>query len=419
MAALSVVLIFHDPLYFIAAEILIIISVVFSILLYSLLIKPIGLIMRGTENIRDKDFSARLVNVGQNEMDTLINVYNSMLDTLREERILQQEKHFFLEQLIKASPSGIIIMDFDGKITHHNPASEKFLKDMTTDINGKYFHETLQNHFKGLAELAEGKPVTVRNSGSGAWKFHKAHFIDRGHKHYFIILEELTEEIRKAEKNSYDKIIRMMSHEINNSIGAINSILTSSLNYSPQLNEEDQADFENVMKVSIDRNNRLNRFMKNFADVVRIPPPSKTICDINHLVRDTMEVLRPGLSEKNINIDFNFEELLPLVSLDLNQFEQVLVNIIKNSSEALEKGGDIKIFSSLAHNSSILLEIKDNGKGIDDHVAQNLFTPFFSGKKNGQGIGLTLVREILDNHKFSYSLRTEADGWTNFRIEMK
>jgi nitrogen fixation/metabolism regulation signal transduction histidine kinase len=410
---LSIPFIETDPKIFIAVEILIILSILFSFLLYRSLIRPVKLISSGIETIKGKDFSSKLNLVEQKEMDQLIEVYNRMIDQLRNERILHQEQNFFLDKLITASPSGILIMDFDNRIVAVNPACEKLLGVRSDDILNKKFDQIDKIPFAGLSYLADGETKIIKLSGINILRAQKSHFINRGSKQHFILIEELTSEIRRAEKQSYGKIIRMMSHEINNSIGAINSILNSFLTYTPQLNPEDINDYENAINVAIQRNNKLNRFMGNFADVVRIPQPAKTRCNLNKLIKDVVLLMSPICSNKNINLKLKENENI-ITQLDVQQFEQVLVNIIKNSIESIIENGNIEV--ELNINEQIEIIIRDDGKGIETEIQEQLFTPFYSTKRNGQGIGLTLIREILVNHDCDFSLETNSDGLTEFKI---
>jgi two-component system, NtrC family, nitrogen regulation sensor histidine kinase NtrY len=399
---------------FILAELLVIASIVFSVKLYNSLIRPIKFIISGIENIKTQDFSSKYLSVGQKEMDQLIDIHNRMLEQLREERIRHQEQNLFLDRLINASPSGIIILDADDRIVSFNPAIERLLGTMSSPIKEKKLIELKYGLFDGLHDLKDGESVVVKLSGVKTFKVHKTHFVDKGYKQHFILIEELTEEIRKAEKKSYEKIIRMMSHEINNSIGAINSILHSSLNYSSQLNIEDKTDYVNAMEVAIERNNRLNRFMSNFADIVRIPPPAKTKYNLNKLIQDAAVLMHQECSNRNIKLNLLHDDTCPDIYIDIQQFEQVVLNIIKNSIESIEKNGTIEIETK---NDKILqLKISDDGKGITKEIQDHLFTPFYSSKRNGQGIGLTLIREILINHGCEFSLETNQQGKTEFII---
>ena len=413
---LSIPFISTKPYLFVLVESLIILTIIFSILLYRSLIRPVKLISSGIDTIKDQDFSIKLNRVDQKEMDQLIDVYNKMIDQLRHERILHQEQNLFLDNLIKASPSGIIILNFNNSVTELNYSAEKFLGLKKDEIIGKKFKELEGSIFIELDSLNDGESKTIKQSGINVIKAHKAHFMDQGSKHHFIIIEELTEEILRAEKKSYDKIIRMMSHEINNSIGAINSILNSFLTYKDQLNVGDSADFVNATNVAVERNSKLNKFMQNFADVVRIPPPAKTKYDLNRLVPDVISLMSPICNDRNIKIDFKKGKINKSMNLDVQQIEQVLVNIIKNSIESISENGRIEI--ETLEKKQVELIIRDDGKGIDKDIQPQLFTPFFSTKNSGQGIGLTLIREILVNHGFKFSLTTNHDGITEFRIVM-
>lgn len=371
---------------FILAELLMAVSIVYSVKLYNSLIRPINFILSGIENIKTQDFSTKYISVGQKEMDQLIDVHNRMIEQLREERIRHQEQNLFLDRLINASPSGIIILDSEDKIVSFNPAVERLLGLNSPNIVGKKIEELSGGLFDGLHNLNEGESVTIKLSGVKTYKAHKAHFIDKGFKHYFILIEELTEEIRKAEKKSYEKIIRMMSHEINNSIGAINSILHSSLNYSSQLTDEDRKDYINALEVSIERNNRLNRFMGNFADIVRIPPPSKTKYDLNKLAGDVAVLMSPVCTNRNIVLNLLLDNNCNDIYIDVQQFEQVLVNIVKNSVESIDKNGVIEIETQ--NRKYLQLKITDNGAGIPKEIQDHLFTPFTALKKTDRELGL-------------------------------
>lgn len=404
---LSIPLINEQPILFIIVEIIVVIMVLLSVKLYRSLILPVNLITSGIENIKDKDFSSKLIPVKQKEMDQLIDVYNRMIDQLRKERTFQQEQNFFLDKLITASPSGIILLNLQNQITLINPAAKEILNH-TFDENSD--NSSFPLH-KEVLKLNDGESVTIKYKGSKTLRIQKSHFIDKGSRFYFVILEELTNEIRESEKESYGKVIRMMSHEVNNSIGAINSIMQSFYNYKNHLPEEDASDYTNALDVAIERNNQLNKFTKNFANVVRLPEPKIKEEELDKLLEYIISFMTPFCNEKNIELKFYRADEKTIIKIDREQIEQVLVNIIKNSVDAIDKGGLIEIELKKSE-----LIIADNGKGISQEEAQHIFKPFYSTKKNGQGVGLTLIREILTNHNFNFSLQTKNDK-TEFIIE--
>lgn len=402
-----------SPYWFIAAEVLIVVSLASTWYLYRAFIRPFNLASAGIESIQDKDFSMKFVKVGQPELDRLIDVYNRMIDQLRQERILQNEKHYLLERLIGASPSGIILLDFDGHLETINPTAARWLHVPPAERLGQSLAELPAPWGPELTALEVGQPRVFSADGIHTYKCQKSHFIDRGFPHHFIVIEELTEEIVRKEKYAYEKVIRMMSHEINNSIGAINSILTSFGYYAHQLEPEHREDYEQALQVCLDRNAHLAQFMANFANVVRIPPPHKAPTDLHELLQGIHRLMQHELERRDISWHWDLAPGPLPVDVDVEQLEQVLINVTKNAIEAVEAEGFIRMRTQ-QHPPT--LRIEDNGSGIPEEVRERLFTPFFSTKRDGQGIGLTMIREILLNHGFPFSLSTDEQGLTAFSI---
>ncbi|WP_242928760.1 sensor histidine kinase [Pontibacter vulgaris] len=414
LAALAFFLLQESKLYFLGMEVLVLVSVVITARLYRAFFQPLSLIRSGIESMRDQDFSTKFMHVGQQELDELVDVYNHMIEQLRKERVAQAEKHFLLEKLVQASPAGIIMLGFDNYVETINPAAERYLQKESKELLGKHLSQLPEVWAEELMKLEDGQSKTFRINGIRTYRCHRAHFIDRGFQHYFILVEELTEAIVKNERQAYEKIIRMMSHEVNNSTGAINSILNSMQFYKPQLEEEHQEDYEYALQVAIDRNANLSKFMANLANVVRLPAPSKAPVNVHVLLQRLERLMQPELEKRHITFCKNNLANQPLVvELDEQQIEQVLLNILKNAMESVGENGRISVSSQL---SPPQLVICDNGPGIPEQVRPYLFTPFFSTKEQGQGIGLTMIREILLNHGFNFTLATNPDKLTCFSI---
>ncbi|MBF8965621.1 PAS domain-containing protein [Pontibacter sp. FD36] len=403
----------ENKLLFIGMEVLVLISVVITVNLYFAFFKPLNLIRAGIESIRDKDFSTKFVRVGQPELDELVDVYNRMIEQLRQERVAQAEKSFLLEKIIRASPAGIILLDFDDRIESINPAAERYLSLSGHTLQGSPLEELPNTWSRELKQVQAGQPYTFRLNGIRTFRAHRAHFIDRGFQRAFIMMEELTEAIIKNERQAYEKVIRMMSHEVNNSTGAINSILDSVQYYTPQIDEEHREDFTYALQVAIDRNANLSRFMANFADVVRLPAPSKKPVQVQALLKRLERLMLPQLEQRQITLFLQLPAAPLCIPMDEQQIEQALLNILKNAMEAVKSEG--KIWVELQQ-EPLCLTITDDGEGIPEHVRPMLFTPFFSTKETGQGIGLTMIREILLSHGFQFSLESSEDELTAFRI---
>lgn len=409
--------IFQDnKLIFILSEVFLLISLYFAYSLYQDFIQPLKMLMTGVEAIKDQDFNVKFLESGKYEMDQLIGVYNKMIDKLREERTLQQQQHFFLDKLVHTSPTGIIILDYDGKVNSLNPKAKTILGlSSNHTLKGTALRDISHPLISQILKLEVDEASVIKTNGIETFKCHKAQFIDRGFPQQFVMIEEMTKEILLTEKRAYGKAIRMMAHEVNNSTGPINAILNTAIGYFNQLKKQDQALLKENLEVAITRNERLTEFMRNFAEVVKIPLPSKEWYGINHLVQQITTLLHSKIQEKGIDLKLFLDESAPIGFFDVNQLEQVLLNVVKNSIEACDNGGTI-IVETRSRPKSIV--IKDNGMGINSDQEAMLFTPFFSSKEQGQGIGLTLSREILLNHGFVFYLRTEKDGWTTFRIKM-
>lgn len=399
---------------FLIGEALLFISMIFSYWVYKSISQTFDTISSGIETLKDRDFSAKLNSIGHSEMDELIYVYNLMIDQLRHERLLKVEKSSFLEKLIEASPSGIVIFDFSGDIAIANSAAMEMFGLSEDELLGKPLKGISGRLAEDLIVLEVNDPKVINLNGLKSYKCHKATFTDLGYTRTFIIIEELTREIYTKEKNAYEKVIKMMSHEVNNSIGAINSILNSCLNYKSQLEEEDQEDYETALNISINRNKGLSNLMSNFARVIRVPEPIRHEVDLYALIRSVVLLMEPEARKKEVNWLWEMDDLTFEVFADYQQLEQVFINILKNAIEAVNSSGTIRL-QILASVKTI--SIDNTGSGISNEISHMLFTPFFSTTKNGQGIGLMLTREILYNHNFKFSLESSGQ-WTEFRIMM-
>jgi nitrogen fixation/metabolism regulation signal transduction histidine kinase len=411
LAAISFVVLRENRLWLLAVEALFALSIVFGILLVRTFFVPLDLIRTGAELIGERDFTSQFREVGQPEMDALVRIYNQMIDRLRQERLKLQEQHYFLEKVLAASPAGILTLDFDGKVATLNPAAETLLQVTAKEARGKDLAALASPAGAALAAVPEGGSEVLALQGGRRLKATRAELFDRGFPRGFLLLEELTEELRASEKAAYGKLIRMMSHEINNSVGAVGSLLDSFRGYGGELKGEDRDDYLQGIAVAITRLENLRSFMNGFAEVVRLPPPDRRPEDLKRLVDEILILLRPELDRRRIHVEWERAEPLPPIDLDRNQIEQVLVNVLKNAMESIGEDGRI-----LLRLDRGFLAIRDSGPGIPEEVRALLFTPFFSTKRNGRGLGLTLMQEILSAHGFEFSLGPGEGGGAEFRM---
>ena len=391
LAAAAALIVMHQRALLFGIEIVFVISILVSYRLVQSFFVPLELIRTGADLMNERDFGSRFVPVGQPELDKLIEIYNSMVERLREERLAAEERHQLLQKIVDASPAGIVICDFDGNIEQMNPAAERFLKGLDP--------RTLET---GVMTLAGARRVKV-------WR---SEFRDRGFTKHFYLLEELTGELRLSEKAAYEKLIRMMSHEVNNSVGAVRSLLESLIRYREQIGEQDRADFTNAVTVASNRVDSLSRFMSGFADVVRIPQPNLRETSMPALIDATLVLVRQELERRHIAVRTDIAGNAT-VRVDPHQFEQVLINIMRNAMESIGSDGEIAVSWRDGE-----LRVADSGPGIDASTRNQLFTPFFTTKREGRGIGLTVIQEILANHGATFWLENRKDGGAEFGVRI-
>jgi nitrogen fixation/metabolism regulation signal transduction histidine kinase len=415
LAALAAWLITTNRLWLFAAELVFVVSFSVGLMLVRSFARSLEFVRDSAQLLEDSDFMSRVREVGQRDIDRLIRVYNRMVGSLRDERVRLEEQHQFLARVLRESPGGILVLDFDRRVEMINPAAARLLQTRGTDIVGLALAEIDRPLAAQLDGLTAGESHVVSIWGGRRVRAAHGTFVDRGFRRSFYLLEELTEELRQSEKAAYEKLIRMLSHEVNNTVGASNSLLNSCLSYAAQLAPDDRPDFERAIGVVIGRTAQLNDFMRSFADVVRLRTPVRREVDLGELVTGVSALAQAQADSRGIAVRVEIESGLAPVSVDRAQIEQALLNIAKNGIEAIGRDGRLT-FRLFARDDSRVLEIEDTGPGIPPPTRDQLFTPFFSTKEGGQGIGLTLVQEILVNHDLDYALEAPPGGPTRFTI---
>lgn len=397
---------------FYLVEGIITLSLIYLVYFYHKVVKPLDTIANGMDLLREQDFSSRLKSVGQLEADRIVDIFNRMMQQLKEERLRLREQNHFLDLLISVSPMGVVIQTFDGKISMANKAALQFLEvDTEEDILDKGMEDLKTPLAEEMSRLPKDTTETIRLSDSHIYRCSRLSFVDRGFAHPFFLIESLTSEVMKAEKKAYEKVIRMIAHEVNNSVAGITSTLDTVDDALQTMDETD--DLREVMKVCVERGYSLSRFITRFADVVKIPEPQLEEVRLNDRISACERFLENICQDHQVDLRMDLCEENPWVKIDTSLFEQVLINMVKNSVESIEEKGIIALRTSA---SPVMLEVADTGRGISKEVETKLFTPFFSTKPNGQGIGLIFIREVLMKHGCSFSLRTYEDGITRFRI---
>ncbi|MDE5872180.1 MAG: PAS domain-containing sensor histidine kinase, partial [Muribaculaceae bacterium] len=310
--------------------------------------------------------------------------------------------------LIEVSPMGIVTLDSDGKISGANRAAARFLDfDTAKEMTGLTPQDIPSTLGNVLRTLQDREVRVVRLNDSMVYRCSRLSFMESGISHPFYLIEKLTDEVMKAERKSYEKVIRMMAHEVNNSLAGIISVMDTA--------EEEigDPDLKEAIAACEDRCRDMGAFITKFASAVKIPEPTKTNVDLVDLLRKRATLFESICTATGSELTMELPERDIPVFIDPVLMEQVVTNIVKNAAESAGEGGKVDI---RIQEPGTTLVITDNGPGISAEAAEMLFTPFFTTKDSGHGLGLLLVSEVLNSHGCRFSLETCPDSLTRFRI---
>lgn len=236
-------------------------------------------------------------------------------------------------------------------------------------------------------------------------------------EYYIILLDSIQKVIEKKEKEAWINLMKVISHELMNSITPIRS-LTQNLNEMMQqesLSKEDVEDIRDSVSAIIHRSDHLKEFVESYRKLAMLPSPNKEKISLEILLESALKIMNPLLKQQNIHVA-NTVSFNRWLFIDKNQMEQVLINLLTNSMYALEGKAEKHIeISSEVKNKRVYITISDSGNGIDSAIEDKIFLPFFTTRKDGAGIGLTLSKNIIEAHG-GYLNYVSDESKTHFTI---
>ncbi len=378
--------------------------------------------------LREREFGQRISGRVYPQADAMRAEFNALLEQLQRERLHHGEQHGLLELLMAASPSAIVVLDFEGRVVMHNAQASRWLR--ADRCMGMKFSECavqVPAAFHALLPITTiSEPVLLSDDEGRRFRGQWQSFFDRGFRRQFLIVDELTALLAQSERAFYEKLVRVLAHEVNNTVGATHSVLQSLQFYAPQLRDADRPDFVTAIRVVSQRNQQLAAFVERFSQVVKLPEPILAAHDITRLL-DELQVLMQNLArERQVQISWRRREHVPLLHFDYPLISQALLNVIKNAIEAFdglpaEDQPDTRtrqiFFDAWVAGDSVSVAISDTANRLGDAKTEQLFSPFYTTKKDGQGLGLLLTREVLQRHHWRYRLAT-VDDHTRFGLEI-
>lgn len=419
--AFTVVFMREQIALFVGVELLLIASLAGGFSLIRRALRPLEYTERFRDLLQDQDYAVRMTASRQPELDELIKLFNTMLGTLYRERLELGEQRGFLDSLLEATPSAVIVFDFEGNISLMNASANTLLGLL--DAKGKPLSHWADSALPAqLDALPLNQSQLLSDPEGRRYRAQRGQFFDRGFARHFLLVDEMTAELERSERATYEKLVRVLAHEVNNTVAATSSVLDSLLFYQSQLADRDAADFSTAIVAVRRRNVSLGEFIERFTRVIKMPEPELRPASLADMMDDILWLNREQCKSRGIDIGWARRDAVAPLRLDSQLMEQALLNIVKNAVEAVDatqvetgKPGYIRL--ALAdEGAQIRLTIIDSGNRLGELPARQLFTPFVTTKKGGQGIGLMFVREVLTRHGFGYRLAPLASGETQFEI---
>lgn len=400
---------------FYVLEVLTLVNIAYLVFFYRKVHRPIDALSDGLDMLKGQDWNSALNHVGQPEVDKIADTFNGMIALLKEQRLRFEEQSHFLNLLIARAPIGVIILDFDENVYLANPAAKTIFALPGDEILGCHAGSLPGSLGECLASLSNGESRLLRTDGGATYKCSCYNIIDKGVAHKFFLIEDVGDAMADAERHAYEKIIRIIAHEVNNTVAPIATAIGV---VTDGMDENDDTTL--LLHNCSERALGMSAFVSRLADVVKIPEPVMQPCDINGLIMRNRPFLESLCMPAGCSLEFELADDAPRCNIDVPLIEQSLVNIVKNAVESIaltDRAGRVVITGGRSKAGGLRLTVADNGAGISPEKSIRIFTPFYTDKPTGQGVGLTFVREVLRRHGCSYSLRTDPDGITRFTIE--
>jgi two-component system nitrogen regulation sensor histidine kinase NtrY len=367
-------------------------------------VRPLQTLANLLSALREGDFSLRARQpLEADALSQVIHEVNAIGEVLREQRLGAVEAAALLHRVVNEVDVAVFAFDHQGQLRLVNRAGERLLDESRERLVGKAAEDL------GLTDLLDGEVSRILAltfpGGPGRWEIRRSTFRERGLPHRLLVISDLSQTLREEERLAWKRLIRVLGHELNNSLAPIHSMagtLASLLTREPPPDDWKE-DVQQGLEVIGNRSEALIRFMAAYARLARLPPPRRAPFELASLIRRTatLETRLPVYVEKGPEVT---------IEADADQIEQLLINLIRNAVDAsLPTTGGVGVGWRL-DGANVEVRVEDEGPGLSN--TENLFVPFYTTKPGGTGIGLALSRQIAEAHGGTLTLenRTPEPG---------
>ena len=348
------------------------------------------------QNLQDGSFNTNANQLRVLELGILADGLNQMSAQLRKERATLYQRELLLDTVLQSSPTAMLLTDSNGTIIISNPAARQLLSRGKAVDGAKL--QTLVNQLPQLSTAIEQQRQGLLHfADNSIWHLSLSQFQLNQKRHQLILLKPMTREIQREELTAWKKLLRVIGHELNNTLSPLSSLAFSGRQRAGQLQ---QAELTTIFDTINQRSQALNQFVQAYIQFAKLPSPTPSQVNWPRLINQLQDLY-----------DFELIGELPQLTwlADNTQLQQALLNILKNAHESGSVPQQIWLYFTESA-QQLVITIQDKGGGMTDEQLQHALVPFYSSKLGGSGIGLTLCRDIMEAHGGSIRLRNQAQG---------
>jgi two-component system nitrogen regulation sensor histidine kinase NtrY len=389
---------------------------------------PIQKLAEGTHEVAQGNWDYQIESGGDDEMGVLMNSFNHMTGDLKQIKLELERRGKVVEMLLANIAAGVVSVDPAGKVTTWNKAAEQLLGVKAADALGKNFQEVFRaDALAGVREIADNvqghqsverevkipMPQQLLTVVASAATLHDDDGSSLG---FMIFLEDITQIQKVQRMEAWREVARRIAHEIKNPLTPIQlSAERLRKRYAGML-KDDGAVLDKCTTTIIKQVDELKNLVNEFSQFARLPAAQLMSNDLNEVVNEALFLFKEGHN----GIDFQFRRgVIPAVDLDREQIKRVLINLLDNAVAAVDGGGEIRLATDYDPARAVVtLEVADNGCGLAPELGTKIFEPYFSTKQNGTGLGLTIVSQIIEDHRGYIRALPNLPQGTRFSIEL-
>ncbi len=360
--------------------------------------RNLGALVDGVSGFADNDFSLRLHVTGDDEITDLVTIYNGIADVLREQRNESLQRELLFETVLQASPLAILLTNDQQRIVFANRAARDLLAGPGR-LEGRRIDDVAAEVPPLRDALAAGA-TSLFVAGTETYQLTRRTFYINAREHVLWLIARLTQQLRRQEIDVWKRAIRVVSHELNNSLAPVHSLFHSARVVRSR--GDDDGRLEEINGAIAERLQSLQQFIDGYADFARLPKPRRAAVSWREML-ESVQVIVP----------FTIGDPLPAQNacVDRAQLEQVIINLVKNAKEAGSADADICV-RIVPREGGAALVVEDRGHGMDDQTIARALLPFYSTRPGGTGLGLAVVSEIVDAHGGNVQIAQREGGGT-------